>query len=341
MDRFALLPASERLPYFETKAGELSVRPGLIEKDFWVCWTLKQLFSLEKIGEHITFKGGTSLSKCYNAIYRFSEDVDIAIERKYLESGTNIEPAFDQSNKENDRRIKELLVASKNTIHNEILPQLRKRVGEVLGNDGQWTIELDAGDALQQTLLFSFPAVTKKQEIGYIKPVVKIELGARADDRPAQVIEVRPYVADILPNALAIDPVSVRVLAAPRTFWEKVMILHRLYHSPEDKSVAQRMSRHYYDVYQIGQTEILEKALAEDGLLQSVVNFNRLFYKYSWLNYDEAKRGSLRLIPKNADRLKALKADYRQMEEMFFNAYPTFDEIVAGLQRIEDRINQI
>jgi hypothetical protein len=100
------------------------------------------------------------------------------------------------------------------------------------------------------------------------------------------------------------------------------------------------MSRHYYDLYEMGQAGIFEKALADAELMQSVVDFNRLFYKYSWLNYDEAKRGSFRLAPKRPERLKALKADYRKMEPMFFKAPPTFDVIVSGLQSMEDQINK-
>lgn len=277
MDRFALLSAVEKGPYFETKANDLGVAPELVEKDFWVCWTLQQLFSLENIGEHITFKGGTSLSKCYGAIYRFSEDIDIAIERKYLENGRNIEPAFDQSNKENDRRIKELLISSKAVIHEEILPQLCRKAGEALGNNDQWTIDLDPADHHQQKLLFFFPVAVAKPVNDYIKPAVKIELGARADDRPAQTSQILPYVSDVLCDPLAVSPVMVKVLAAERTFWEKAMILHRLYHSPDDKAVLQRMSRHYYDLYEMAQAGIFKKALAAGDLLQSVVDFNRLF----------------------------------------------------------------
>ena len=340
MDRFAVLPAAEKAPYFEMKAADLGILPDFVEKDFWVCWILKQLFSLEKIGEHITFKGGTSLSRCYNAIYRFSEDIDIAIDRKYLEHDKSIEPGLDQSNKENDRRIKELSVSSRAVIQDEILPQLRRKVGDVLGNNVQWAIDLNPADQHQPALLFFFPVAVARSVNEYIKPVVKIELGARADDQPAQFVRILPYVADVLRGPLAVQPVAVKVLSAQRTFWEKAMILHRLYHSPEDKVFAQRMSRHYYDVYEMNQAGIFEKALAEVELMQSVVNFNRLFYKYAWLNYDDAKRGSFRLIPRNAERLRALKADYRQMEPMFFKIPPTFDQIVSGLQAMENRINE-
>ncbi len=156
MDRFAVLPASEKIPYFDTMANKLGIFPELVEKDFWVCWTLKQLFSLKDIGAHITFKGGTSLSKCYNAIERFSEDVDIAIERKYLEHGKDIEPSVEVSNKENQRRIKELMASARTAIRKQILPELRRKAGDIFGEDNQWSIDLNPKDPLEQTLLFFF-----------------------------------------------------------------------------------------------------------------------------------------------------------------------------------------
>jgi hypothetical protein len=341
MDQFALLPASEKIAYLEAAAANHGIAPDVVEKDFWVCWVLKQIFQLEGIGAHLTFKGGTSLSKCYNAIQRFSEDIDIAIERKYLEHGKNIQPSLDESNKENKRRIEELMALAQAAIHQQILPQLRQRIGEVLGHKGGWSIGPDPDDALGQTLLFVFPAAVTKSVNEYIKPAVKIELGARADHWPAESVEIAPYVGGVLRDALAVQPVTVKVLSAERTFWEKAMILHRLYHSPDEKAISRRMSRHYYDLYAMEQVGIFEKAIQQDTLMKSVVDFNRLFFRYSWLNYDEAKRGSFRLVPKGEERLQSLKTDYRLMSPMFFQDPPTFDQIVIGLQKMEERINRV
>ena len=108
MDKFVLLSDKDKRAYFEVAAAKLNIRPQLIEKDFWVCWILKVLFSLQEIGEHLTFKGGTSLSKCYNVIRRFSEDIDVSIERSFLSSTRVIEPDKEKSNNENKRRLKEL-----------------------------------------------------------------------------------------------------------------------------------------------------------------------------------------------------------------------------------------
>ncbi len=335
MNRFAVLPASEKIPYFEMTATNHRISPELIEKDFWVCWTLQRLFSLEDVGEHITFKGGTSLSKCYNAIQRFSEDIDIAIERKYLEHGKNIEPSIDAGTKENKRRMDELLAAAQTAIYTNIIPQLRQRMSGILGNTGQWAIELDPSDHYKQTHLFMFPAAIAKSG-----PSVKIELGARADNWPSETARIVPYVAEVLPDTLAVRPVMVKVLSAERTFWEKAVILHRIYHSPDNKDIGKRMSRHYYDLYEMERAGIFDKALKQIELMQSVVDFNRLFFKYSWLKYDGIKRGSFRLVPKNAEQIKSLNLDYRQMQPMFFKAPPTFDQIITGLQDMEDRINK-
>ena len=341
MDKFALLPASEKVAYFEAAAADRSISPDVVEKDFWVCWVLKQIFLLEGIGSHLTFKGGTSLSKCYNAIQRFSEDIDISIERKFLEQGKSIEPSLNESNTENKRRIEELMALAQAAIHQRILPQLRQRLGDVLRDKGGWSIDPDPDDALGQTLLFVFPVAVTKSVNEYIRPVVKIELGARADHWPAELVEITPYVGGVLRDALVAQPVMVKALSAERTFWEKAMILHRLYHSPDDKAISRRMSRHYYDLYAMGQVGIFENALPQVALMKSVVDFNRLFFRYAWLDYDKAKRGSFHLVPKGEERLQNLKTDYRQMFPMFFSDPPTFDQIVAGLQKMEECINRV
>ena len=112
MDSFVDLPAAEKMLYFRSTADRLKISSVLIEKDFWICWTLQELFSLPGTADNLTFKGGTSLSKCYNAIHRFSEDIDITISRKFLKHDKNIEPVLGAGKKENRRRMDALLEAS-------------------------------------------------------------------------------------------------------------------------------------------------------------------------------------------------------------------------------------
>ena len=140
MDAFAQLPAGERRIYFEQTAARMGVSPQIVEKDFWVCWTLKQLFMLPDIGPHLIFKGGTSLSKVFKIIERFSEDIDVSIARGYLGFGGDNEPEAGSSNKEKQRRIEALKAACQRKIEDDLLPALTKVIqSKTLGNE-KWLL---------------------------------------------------------------------------------------------------------------------------------------------------------------------------------------------------------
>lgn len=338
MNIFALLPDKEKQAYFETAANQLGMPPELIEKNFWVCWILKRLFALKDIGEHLTFKEGTSLSKVYKAIRRFSEDVDVSIERSYLGYGDDMDPEEGKSNKEKMRRIKGLQEACQSTVLNIILPQLTQEVEKILKDKNRWTIEIDPDDQDKQTLLFHFPNAITTSTNDYSKPVVKIEMGARSDHWPVKTAEITSYLSDTIPKVITDKTTSLRVLAAERTFWEKATILHKLYHLPKEKKLPARMSRHYYDIYEMFQTPICEQALKEEKLLARVAEHKKLFFRSKWAKYEEAKPGTLRFVP-HPDRIKALKADYRQMQPIFFDEPKSFEDIIQKLNNLEQRIN--
>lgn len=165
MNKFIQLNDKDKRAYFEIAAAKLNIMPQLIEKDFWVCWILKILFALPKSGSHLTFKGGTSLSKCYHVIRRFSEDVDVSIERTFLSNEKSIEPTKNESNKENQRRLERLQIACKEKISDILIPEFKKSISAVFGDKKKWKVELDANDVLGQTLLFTFPhALTSSVE---------------------------------------------------------------------------------------------------------------------------------------------------------------------------------
>jgi len=338
MDAFVLLPDEERRAYFEAAAGQLGLIPELVEKDFWVCWILKRLFSLKGVGEHLIFKGGTSLSKVYKAIRRFSEDVDISIERSYLGYGGDQEPEAGKTSKEKNRRIKRLQQACQTMVANIVLPELTNAVGEILKDTNQWAIKLDPDDPDKQTLLFQFPNTLTTSMAAYLKPVVKIEMGARSDHWPVKSAGITPYLSDGIPKAITNTTSYLRVLAAERTFWEKATLLHMLYHYPAEKQIPLRMSRHYYDIYQMSQIPILESALNQRELLVRVTAHKKLFYRSARAQYDEANHGTLRLIP-DPNRAHSLETDYRQMQQMFFEQPPAFKHIIQRLEDLEKRIN--
>ncbi|MFH0855459.1 MAG: nucleotidyl transferase AbiEii/AbiGii toxin family protein [Candidatus Omnitrophota bacterium] len=339
MNKFALLSNKDKRAYFEAAAANLGIMPQLVEKDFWVCWILKILFSLPEISAHLTFKGGTSLSKCFNVIKRFSEDIDISIERLFLSNTAVTEPDRGKSNKENQKRLKELQVACKMKIDKIILPDLKQAIAAVLSDNGEWGTELAQDDADRQTVLFTFPQAMSGVSENYVRPSVKIEFGARSDHWPVETAVAIPYIAGIL-GEKSITGASVRVLAAERTFWEKATILHMIYHYPPEKNVPLRMSRHYYDVYAMAGSPIYKRALENISLLKHVSEHKSLFFKDNRARYDKASAGSLRLVPRD-DQMNQLKNDYRQMQQMFFEEPPSFERIIEKLRVIEEQINGI
>lgn len=339
MDKFVSLDAKDKRAYFEVAAANLNIMPQLVEKDFWVCWILKVLFSLPEVGEHLTFKGGTSLSKCYNVIKRFSEDIDISIERPFLSKAKTIEPDKEKSNKENQKRLKELQAACKTKIDEVIVPSLRQAIAAALPDKKEWKIELHAEDPDGQTVLFIFPHAMISNAESYVRSSVKVEFGARADHWPVETATIVPYIVNV-PGERVVEGVSVRVLAAERTFWEKATILHMIYNYPTEKNVPPRMSRHYYDIYAMADSPIYKRALESISLLKTVAEHKALFFKANWAHYEEATPAGLRLLPRD-DQMSALKNDYRQMQQMFFEEPPTFDQIIERLRGIEKEINRI
>jgi len=339
VDKFAQLPSDQRRPYFEQAAALLGLSAQMIEKDFWVCWSLRRLFSLAEFRGRLTFKGGTSLSKVYRAIDRFSEDVDVAIERKLLGFGGDNDPEKGVSGKEQQRRINRLKEACQAAVVDRLQPQLREAIMAALGEQTGWNLSLDLADPDRQTLLFQYPPAITGTLSPYFATSVKIELGARSDHFPIERATVMPYLAEAIPHSLSEARVHVRVLTAARTFWEKATILHMLHHQPEDRKIAPRMSRHYYDVFQLSQGDIWEQALDAMDLLERVAVFKGIFFKAAWAKYDQARPGTLRLVP-GEQIIGELARDYKAMQPMFFREPPQLEQILARLPELENRINE-
>jgi hypothetical protein len=219
VDRFLLLPDERRRALCEEAGRTLGLSAGSVEKDFWVCWTLRTLFALPNSGPHLTFKGGTSLSKGWKLIQRFSEDIDIVIDRDFLGFGGERAPEAASSQKQRSKRIDELKDACQHHIHDTLLPPLRDRAEELSPAALLSRIEIDPDDQEHQTILFRYPAATAEGK--YIRPIVKIELGARSDIDPSATPEVKPYLGDVFPDEIGDSAFLVRTLAPERTFWAR------------------------------------------------------------------------------------------------------------------------
>lgn len=231
MDNVARLPASDRAALFgETGAGR-GVANTIIEKDFWVCWTLKRLFGLPKnAAASLIFKGGTSLSKAFGIIRRFSEDIDLSFDRADLGYTGDRDPEQEGiSRKKAGRLIDDLAGDVERHIADRLLPALRAAIVEELGEpqNDEWTLTIDEADA--QTLSFHYPIAlpaAEYQGMAYITPRVKLELGARGDPWPIETKVIHPYAAEDFPDFFEDPDTAVTVLSARRTFWEKATALH-------------------------------------------------------------------------------------------------------------------
>ncbi|KAF0156797.1 MAG: hypothetical protein FD159_1659 [Syntrophaceae bacterium] len=340
MDRFIRLSDDERRRYFVQTAEQMRLSPQIIEKDFWVCWTLRELFALPNIGSMLIFKGGTSLSKAYRLIERFSEDVDVSLDRAGLGFGDeSSNPESDISGKERKRRIDRIKAACQNKISNELRPMMIKAIGAALGDAQGWSLTIDEGDPDRQTLLYAYPSSLPEKTGAYIRPAVKVEMGARSDHWPSDQVRIMPYVVERFPAAFEAPDFIVKVLTAERTFWEKATLLHAEYHRPPDKEIPLRLSRHYYDTSRLILSGIGEKATDHPELLQRVVEHKKVFFPSGWAHYEEAIQGKLRLTP-HPGRIRQLEEDYDKMREMFFAERPAFAELLRILEEWETHFNQ-
>ena len=335
MDAFARKTEAERRAFFEEVANRRGVLPIIIEKDFWVCWTLKKLFDDPHTAPYLTFKGGTSLSKAYGLIERFSEDIDLTISREapFLNEGKNpVEEGI--SGKERGRRIEALKGNAQRFVEETVLARLMTQIGKALGGTEGWRLLIDIDDPDRQTILFNYPR-TASEAAGYVKPTIKLEFGARGGTEPQNATTITPYIAEVFPKSFQEATCSPATLSVTRSFWEKVTILHALCHGSK---MRDRMSRHYYDTFMMDQKGVTEEALADPALLGLVVQNKTLFFRDPWASYETAQIGTLRLVPEGMT-LQALKKDYKAMEEMFMADFPNFETVLDGMAVLEARIN--
>jgi len=307
---------------------------AIIEKDFWVCWSLKQLFALPSFRDHMIFKGGTSLSKAYDVIHRFSEDVDLSLDRAQLGFEGDRDPENPElSGGKRKSLLQELQEDAEAEVSGPLLAETKAAFDASL--DQGFSVTVDPGDA--QTLLFAYPSLSDSVG-GYVKPIVRFEFGARGVHLPAEVREISPYVHQAFPDLLGSGGVDVKVLGVERTFWEKATILHMLFHQDSTKPLADRMSRHYYDMAQLIGHEAKMRAVGRLDLLGQVAHHKSVFFKAAWAKYEDAKPGSLRLMP-NEELTAALRRDYSGMREMIIGDAPGFDDILGAIEAFEAEIN--
>ena len=330
----------ERRDLFLGAAARLGTAVQNVEKDFWVCWTLDALFNgLAPGGPRLLFKGGTSLSKAFGLITRFSEDIDITVFRDDLGHAAEVADLDALSGKKRRARLDAIRAACQAYIAGQLMAQLAHLAATGIPG-GRYRLELDPDDKDGQTLLFWYPAVTGSGS-GYIRSAVKIEAGAKSALDPHVAVPVRPYVADDLPS-LDLTVNNVITVKPERTLWDKIMILHglRQWHDRrgELRHGGQRVSRHYYDVHQLLQAPLAAEWQADQALAIDCAQHARLFFGSADLGLDIAHPGTFTLAPDLA-MCDALRRDYAAMTGMVFGNIPQLDAVLDSIGRFEQLAN--
>lgn len=262
----------------------------------------------------------------FGLIDRFSEDIDLILNWKVL---TAKDPREDRSKKKQKKLVEEIREAGRNYIEKKLLPVISAEIDSVC------TCEIDETD--RNIINISYPRAFSNE---YIRPEIRLEIGPIASWLPFETHTITAYAAEEFPGIFKEPDCKVQVISAERTFWEKDTILHHEANRPEGSSPPLRTSRHYYDMAQMALSGIKDSALANIAILDDVVDFKKKFYPRGWAQYDQAKPGTLKLVPRE-HVLEAVKKDYKAMRTMIYGKYCTYDEIHKILKDLEYEINSL
>lgn len=339
--------SDDRRDLFLETATRLGTPLQNVEKDFWVCWVLDLLFNGHAFNEpRLLFKGGTSLSKAYGLISRFSEDIDITVFREDIGQNIAINDLEKLSGKQQRIRLDAIKQACQDYIQGILKTRLNQQLKAAFHEAGVSITEdpvfLDPDDPDRQTLLMRYPSVISNEN-DYVKPTVKIEAGAKSALDPHCQTTIKPYVAEEMATAdLTVQ--DVITIDAERTFWDKIVILHglRRWHDKRGQLRQQghRISRHYYDIYKLIQSEVGQRTKTDHALAIDCARHAQMFFNSTDLDLKSARPGSFAISP-TPEMVDVLRRDYQAMASMVFSEVPDFILVMDTVSKLEQQINQI
>ena len=332
--------SQDRRDLFITAARRVGTTEQNVEKDFWVCWTLDALFNSGAADTpRLLFKGGTSLSKAFGLIQRFSEDIDITVFREDLGEPVSIDELETLSGKQRRAKLDEIRATCQRYLTGELRPALAARLVESVKTEVA-DVVMDDLDPDRQTILVRYPSVLTVDS--YIKPVVRIECGAKSALDPHGLFVLAPYIATDLPD-VDLTVGNVTTILAERTFWDKVVIVHGLRawfeKRGELRQEGQRVSRHYYDLHAILPSPAGERALADPALGRECIRHAMMFFGRPDFNLEAAASGQFALVP-GEGMIDGLRRDYDAMVGMILGTPPPFDDVRASIAVLEARLKE-
>jgi predicted nucleotidyltransferase component of viral defense system len=330
-DNFIILSEQTRINAFTETATRKALPAVAVEKDWWVTAVLRALFALP-YSKNLSFKGGTSLSKCYNLIERFSEDIDIAVNRE--------NPDFTKTN---------------TRIRNDLRRSTCKFVREELQFDVKKQLEIDGiNNKFFSVNVDITPVTTTDPEIieivykslfdnnDYIKPIVKVEVSGRSMSEPLQTVKLQSIVDEVFADMpFKNSPFEINAVVPQRTFIEKICLLHEEFSKPQEFMRSERMSRHLYDLVKIMETQIAEEALQNEELYNSIVEHRRIFSGLKGFDYNTLAPKAINIIPPGSV-IELWKADYETMQRtMIYGKSLPFDKLIEKIKQLNKKINEV
>ena len=337
--KFIDLSKEDRTDVLDRVSTELNIRQReVIEKDWWVTAVLRAMYSLP-YAQHLSFKGGTSLSKCWHLVDRFSEDIDITIDREYLGfSGTLSKTQI------SDKLRRATCSFVRETMQHDIAEQLHKN--GIAKNKFQVNVDITHITTTDpETININYDSVLTFSIDGgnglYVLPKVKVEVSGRSMNEPVNEVPLESMIDQVYPKAPFAEPkFNVRAVLPERTFLEKLFLLHEEFAKPKDLIRVERMSRHIYDIGQMLKTPIVEKAIHNEQLYRQVVEHRRKFIGLHGFDHDTLYPDSLNIVPPETI-IEQWKADYENMRlHMIYGESVSFEELINNLRDLNDRIKK-
>jgi hypothetical protein len=327
MSNWLSLERDQQVEIFNQAGAETGLPPFTIEKDAWVTLVLRMLFASE-LSEHIVFKGGTSLSKVYNLIKRFSEDVDLAIDRSY----------FGYEGMLSKGEIRKLRRASHDFSLNQIPKILHAQFEAYEIDSGLFEIVVpntEVSDQDPEIVFVNYKSVFEEE--GYLPDRVRFEIGARSLNEPFSTSSISSIIDESFGDSIFVeDPFEVKAIIPEKTFLEKMILLHEEFQKPAEKIKSHRMSRHLYDIYTINSTEFGSAAIKDENLFRVICSHRAVFTPVRGVNYGELKLSDLNIVP-TGDLEGLYKDDYQAMREnMIYGESPEFEELIETIRKIQN-----
>lgn len=300
-----------------------------VEKDWWASMTLKALFRTS-CKDYLEFKGGTSLSKGWHLIDRFSEDIDVALNHQFFVPQLDNNTQVNKLRKKSRKFIVDSLAEDLNSQMKglglsgyEVVPEIMDEAGNPISSDADPTV-----------IYVNYPSVSSDNS-SYVQQRVKIEISCLSMDEPFELRTISSIISSFFPEDDGETECIIPVVLPSRTFLEKAFLLNEEFQKTVPRSL--RMTRHLYDLEKLMDTEFGEKALSDMQLYSRIVEHRRKFYHAGYADYDKDYPDAIVFLPPERC-IKQWKTDYYEMQEHFvYGQHLSFEALIKRISELQDR----